>query len=444
MAAEQARIDRLLDMQAMEGGLDESVGPLVADPGGAVEANAIGASDMDLSEAFDLETEIAKLLGSGDRQPGVPHVEQPEMAELLGIGDLQPEVPGVETVDLVTQAEMGATQAASAVQIASHLAGMQGTESVKTAETEAAERVAVEEEAQRVTSMFKSAPMAVTRPEISEFANPPEHPPHLGDGDPAAVQVPADGRCLYHCAVACRNLRDWVSTHDPNTGLATDTVMRKHDESSSLEVRDAIMNVAAELGERQVADRLKKSGLAGYPGQEELPFLSTVLGGQIILQSGPAQEVIGTGPLVAHIGFVLSTDGAGHASGHFIVHQSWLPVRRAQKRPSDGPGVAQASIGVGGKVPRLYAGAEDHVGGGSGSVTGGDVLDVRAGAASSDRAGATGAASPAAGTVGGGVVCTAACSLLCVGDAGGQHIRRTRSAPRRIPLCARRCTRLPR
>ena len=45
------------------------------------------------------------------------------------------------------------------------------------------------------------------------------------------------------------------------------------------------------------------------------------------LSVGDTYLVKSTGPVVMHIGFVAAVDGAGHQSGHFQLHQSYLPIR---------------------------------------------------------------------------------------------------------------------
>ena len=126
-------------------------------------------------------------------------------------------------------------------------------------------------------------------------------------------------------------------------------------------------------------DRLKKPGVAGYPSHDTVPYLAVVLGGQIVLQIDEAQEVFGKGPLVAHIGFTSSSDGAGHVSGHFVVYQSWMAPERARKRHIDSSDAGRLTDER--KTPRLVpAGglaAERPVGGAVGAPSAGVAADVR-------------------------------------------------------------------
>ena len=321
-------------MDATSAGLDAGL------EGDTVPGN-VGEVSVGLDGEFDLETCLGELIGEPHNKDPDP-IEEAESqvgASVRGLID--------DPIDLVTQPALGPEGAVDEA------------------------HDAAEAERERVRTWFAALPRATVRPVVSVATSPPGHAAHLGDNDPVAVQVPADGMCLYYCAVACRDLGHWVSTHDAATGLARDPAGRQRDVVSAAEVKDAVMMAAAECGDKKEADRLKQEGPAGYPGQETLLYLSKVLGGQVVLQSAEVQEVVGHGPLVAHLGFCLSVDGAGHSSGHFVVHQSWAPLPRAAGRPrvdgglGDDGGRAAKSARVAGTSPVGAAG----VGGGQEGVS---------------------------------------------------------------------------
>ena len=144
--------------------------------------------------------------------------------------------------------------------------------------------------------------------------------------------MPADDRCLYHCGVACRDLRGWWQSHDSVTGLAANKETQDRDIRAAEDVKIGVILAASQAGEEATVDRLRLAGSAGTPGQEEIVFLAKHLGGQVVMQMGRNQELHGQGPRVAHLSWVLTKDGAGHQSGHFVVLQSWMPPLRAPKR----------------------------------------------------------------------------------------------------------------
>ena len=81
-------------------------------------------------------------------------------------------------------------------------------------------------------------------------------------------------------------------------------------------VRDAVVKTAADLGDVETSRRLSLPGPDGYPGTDDWKYIAMMLKGQIVMQTRDIQQCVGDGPLVAHLGFILSRDGAGHESGH--------------------------------------------------------------------------------------------------------------------------------
>ena len=62
------------------------------------------------------------------------------------------------------------------------------------------------------------------------------------------------------------------------------------------------------------------------PGDDEFEYVSRLVGGTVVLQKEDFQLKYGQGPVALHILACQATDGAGHASDHFDVIQSWQPI----------------------------------------------------------------------------------------------------------------------
>ena len=192
-------------------------------------------------------------------------------------------------------------------------------------------RAEADKEQLNLGAVFRGSSLS-KRPMITVEFTPPIAPPHLREDQGPVVAVPADGLCLYYCAVACGDLARWAATHYPKSGLAKDTTARAQDVSLAWIYRDRVIAAARHAGDSAMADRLARPGLLGYPDQDALPYLAQALEGQIVLQSMSIQTVFGEGPLQAHLLFCMSVDGAGKSSGHFAVLQSWVPLPGAEKR----------------------------------------------------------------------------------------------------------------
>ena len=181
---------------------------------------------------------------------------------------------------------------------------------------------------QRVRDAFADAPTPRVRPiVVVEEAHQPQYPPQLGDaeGQPY-LQVPADGMCMYYCVLACQDAQMWLLNHDSATGLNKSIPLREVDLVAAAGVRDAVVKTAADLGDVETSRRLSLPGPDGYPATEDWKYIAMMLKGQIVMQTRDIQQCVGDGPLVAHLGFILSRDGAGHESGHYVVYQSWMPA----------------------------------------------------------------------------------------------------------------------
>ena len=193
-------------------------------------------------------------------------------------------------------------------------------------------RRALEREQARLHATFGDAHALTARPPIGIDVVAPQAPAHLSDQEGPAVAVPADGLCLYYCAVACANLAHWRASHDDRTGLARDPVHAARDLTEARAVQARVINAARRAGQAELADRLEGMGLDSFPDQDVFPYLAEVLGGQIVVQTLTLQWVYGTGPLAAHLMFCTTADGAGHGTGHYVALQSWVPRPAAEKR----------------------------------------------------------------------------------------------------------------
>lgn len=194
------------------------------------------------------------------------------------------------------------------------------------------------------------ASAGASRPLLPEGTPAPEHAPHITAADVALVEVPADGLCLYHCANACADLRQWQTTHSPTGGWAMDPDKIADDSKKALEVRDKIVERASAGGDVETAARLMLDGGGGYPGESEMKFMAEYLNGTVALHAADHTTLHGHGPLVAQIRFLMKADGAGHLSPHFAVHQSWMPLGGAHPASPVGEREAQDVIMEGVRV----------------------------------------------------------------------------------------------
>ena len=163
------------------------------------------------------------------------------------------------------------------------------------------------------------------RAEVPSGVAFPAGPVQLTDEDVARVAVPADGRCLYYCTMAARNAREWLRTHDAN-GVARSRDRQQSDEQEAERVRRKFIEHLRAKGDVERAERLSKSGSEGYPDQYDVEHLAEFMGGQIILQEATTHVLFGEAPLICHIAVCFVRDGAGHASPHYELIQSWMPL----------------------------------------------------------------------------------------------------------------------
>jgi hypothetical protein len=199
----------------------------------------------------------------------------------------------------------------------------------------------VAEEQARLVSVFQQIPVAVERPGIEvPGVSLPSGVPGIGPGLPPFLDVPSDGLCLYHCMAVAQDPEQWLAKHS-TTGVPCDAQTAAEDTYHAQCLRNSISERANALGDSDLAERIVGNGAGAYPDQEVIKIWADLMGGQVLLQSGPVQEVIGEGPLLMHLGFQLSYDGVGQASPHFVIHQTWMHKTAGRRRQfedvTDGP-----------------------------------------------------------------------------------------------------------
>ncbi|MCP4192240.1 MAG: hypothetical protein GY768_16640, partial [Planctomycetaceae bacterium] len=123
----------------------------------------------------------------------------------------------------------------------------------------------------------RNVELPTRRPALTIDHPPFQGPPQLGDEDPHVCPAPADGNCLYYCALALRNTRKWIETHD-NNGQAREPG-RSHDEMVEVRaIRYLVRDRARLVGDRSAYERLGLEGPEGYPGLDDVQYLAAVLG----------------------------------------------------------------------------------------------------------------------------------------------------------------------
>ena len=133
-------------------------------------------------------------------------------------------------------------------------------------------------ESASVTSQSELAALAthgapLVRPTIPQGQWTFNSPPQLSDPDVVRIPVPADGLCLYHCCVAARDVASWrANTHSNGCGVTPDVHREMCMRAASVRVN--VISRARERGLHDVADRLAQDWPEGYPGLDDLAFLS--------------------------------------------------------------------------------------------------------------------------------------------------------------------------
>ena len=138
--------------------------------------------------------------------------------------------------------------------------------------------------------------------------------------------VPPNKLCLPYCVVAARNIAQWKKIVRDEHGFID---LRALEAVKTAEARAVLQHVIYLMeadGKHEEAKRLLLDGPSGYPGIDELPYFAAVLGGSVQLvhrQGFVPTRNYGEGPLVMRIAHVLTKDGSGNESFHFVIEQCW-------------------------------------------------------------------------------------------------------------------------
>ncbi len=128
------------------------------------------------------------------------------------------------------------------------------------------------------------------------------------------IPVPADGKCLYYCFIAARNIKAWKKDRKANGYLYRSPGYQKRakkDLEEAILIRDEICSLLKKDDKLQSAQRLRGSNAENYPGEDELPYFAQLVNGriQIILLNNDPDPIVqeyGHGPLQLRIGFELT------------------------------------------------------------------------------------------------------------------------------------------
>ena len=124
-------------------------------------------------------------------------------------------------------------------------------------------------------------------------------------------QVPPDGRCLYFCAAAAIHSERFLATPrdtDPyGSGLPWDPDDAEQESLQADTVMAQVISLLVRDGKLAQAQRLHLAGPAGYPGEDELPYLAEIIGGSIVVEAPEdfihmqPPQIYGTGWSVLHL-----------------------------------------------------------------------------------------------------------------------------------------------
>ena len=87
------------------------------------------------------------------------------------------------------------------------------------------------------------------------------------------IQVPPDGRCLYHCFTAWQFGPAWLRHRDA-AGFSTQRREAKAYTRLAKDLKKRLIRFLYMIGNKAQALRLKQPGSAGYPGSDELQYLA--------------------------------------------------------------------------------------------------------------------------------------------------------------------------
>ena len=165
-------------------------------------------------------------------------------------------------------------------------------------------------------------------PEIVEVMVEPGDSAHLGTEHTGRVLVLSDGLCLCFCVVASEDLHDWLRTHDDRSNALS--VAGRN--TIAEELRQRLITFLRTAGDNTAALRLEMEGFAGCPTKDDIGPLADMLEGMIILQVYDLRMPCGGGSLLMHVALCFAVNGAGHASGHYEIFNSWRTVGNRLKK----------------------------------------------------------------------------------------------------------------
>ena len=188
-------------------------------------------------------------------------------------------------------------------------------------------------------SLLELVPDITTRPDITVPHESPTIVAQLGPDDPVICPVYPDGMCLYYCVLAAQDALEWIRSHD-RFGRALDPAHAASDIEKALAIKARLLQVIYKAGALSTHSRLEHGwGPDAYPGLDELKYVSSLIGGQVVCQCGEIQLVSGSGPVLMHVVHHMVRDGQGVSAPHWSLLQSWFsgtrspldtPLRRSQ------------------------------------------------------------------------------------------------------------------
>ena len=149
--------------------------------------------------------------------------------------------------------------------------------------------------------------------------------PCIYAGEP--LLCPPDGLCFLYAWMAGQNPTAWAHIAKDRHGFILDPTLEALWKTKATTLLHRILALMDSEGQAAMADKLRRGG---YPGDEELEYYTRYLGGAVLVTPMSEREsfpvIHGYGPVQCEVGFVWSRDGSGHASGHYILLQSWATL----------------------------------------------------------------------------------------------------------------------
>ena len=172
---------------------------------------------------------------------------------------------------------------------------------------------------------------------------PPEDPATLLVAGPChwsgpPLACPPDGLCVLYAWLAAQDPQAWQAVAKDDMGFIVDGKEEQLWKTKAQILLTQILDLMEAEGQSDLAEGLRRGK---YPGDEEFAFYARVLGPFLVtpLQEADAFPVIhGRGPVQCEMGFVYSTDAAGHSSGHYLLLRSWAVVRPKIRDPTAATG----------------------------------------------------------------------------------------------------------